>query len=429
MDIERRIAALVENPFDWDGWEAACVAVRKLDLAAQLAGRSAAGASIETLERLVLAVGHARASGDPDDPRALLDERALPPAIERRLPRRRAAYLRVVMAAARCRRVLLRLRGQSTAMQRVRRDVWAACFGPSLYHALGLERLIHDHDVLLLGETGTGKEIVAIAMLDGAPGPSDGSRAPHAMLNVAAVPETLVESELFGHTRGAFTGATSERKGRIRSAVGGCLFIDEIGDLPLPVQAKLLRVMENDLVAPVGSDVEHEAKVRYIAATHKPLDALADAGAFRRDLYERLAGHVIELPPLRERPEDIVDIGMAIVERELGNDRLVDRGRIERWLAGPVARRHPWLGNVRELENVLRDLMLGLEPRVASNRVAPRTLSGFPDRIKSCGATLAEVRDWYAGRVLEHNDRNWARAARVLGIDRTTLRRHLAKGG
>ncbi len=429
MAIDGRVAAVLQNPFDSKGWESACAAVQKLDLTALLAERLLAGAPIDSLERLILAAGHARASSDPDDPAAALGERVLPRSFEKRLPRERAAYLRVVMAAARCRRALLRLRGRSMAMQRVRRNVWAACFGQSLYHALKLERLIHDHDVLLLGETGTGKEAVAIALLDGALGPPDGSRAPRAMLNVAAVPETLVESELFGHTRGAFTGATSERKGRIRSAAGGCLFIDEVGDLPLTVQVKLLRVMENDLVAPIGSDVEHEANVRYIAATHKPLDQLADAGGFRRDLYERLAGHVIRLPPLRERPEDIVDIGMAIVERELGDDILVDRGQIERWLAGPMARRRPWLGNVRELENVLRDLMLGLDPRAASDRVAPEELSGFPDRIKSCSASLTEVRDWYAARVLEHSGGNWAGAARVLGVDRTTLRRHLAKDG
>jgi two-component system response regulator HydG len=428
MGIESRVAAALKNPFDTAGWEAACAALLKLDLAAAVREWLGQGSSIESVERLILAAAHARACTDADDPGGALGERLLPRALERRMPRARTAYLRVVMAAARCRRALLRLRGRSTAMQHVRRDVWAACFGQSLYHALRLERLIHDHDVLLQGETGTGKELVAIALLDGAPGPPDGSRAPRAVLNVAAVPETLVESELFGHTRGAFTGATSERKGRIRSAAGGCLFIDEVGDLPLTAQAKLLRVMENDLVAPIGSDVEAEADVRYVGATHKQLDALAEQGSFRRDLYERLAGHVIRLPPLRERPEDILDIGMAIVERELGSDTLIDRAEIERWLGGPIARDHQWLGNVRELENVLRDLMLGLDAGIEPSRVDLAALSGFPDRIRSSKATLSEVRDWYAGRVLEQHAGNYARAARVLGIDRTTLRRHVMKG-
>jgi DNA-binding NtrC family response regulator len=425
--LEASIRSLLENPFSGGGWDAAAETLRHVDLGERigiLAGRAAP--DLQAIERLILACGHARACADPDNPDGALGERLLPRALERRLPRHRSAYLRIVMAAARCRRVLLRLRGTSQAMQNVRRSVWAACFGQSLSHALALERVIHDHDVLVLGETGTGKEAVAIAILDGAPGPANGSRAPRGMLNVAAVPETLVESELFGHTRGAFTGATSERKGRIRSAAGGCLFIDEVGDLPLPVQAKLLRVMENDLVAPIGSDVEHEANVRYVAATHKPLDALAAEGSFRRDLYERLAGHIIRIPPLRERPEDILDIGMAIVEHDLGDDTLVDRRAIERWLTGPVARRHPWLGNVRELQNTLRDLMLGLDTGIAvPSPPSGATLAGVPDRIQSSRATLSEVRDWYTARVLAESGGNLARAARILGVDRTTLRRHL----
>jgi DNA-binding NtrC family response regulator len=425
VGADRRIQTLLGNPFG-DGWERACAALRHLDVASAASERLSSG-DTEAAERVILGVGHARACSDPDDPAHALGERHLPRALERRLPQPRGAYLRVVMAAARCRRALLRLHGRSPAMQAVRRDTWGACFGESLYHALKLGRLIHDHDVLLLGETGTGKEAVAIAILEGEPGPADGSRAPRAMLNVAAVPDTLVESELFGHVRGSFTGATSDRRGRIRSAAGGCFFLDEVGDLPQTAQVKLLRVMENDLVAPIGSDVEHEANVRYVAATHKPLDVLAEQGSFRRDLYERMAGHVIRLPPLRERPEDVVDIGMAFVERELGSETLVDRSTIERWLAGPEAQRHDWFGNVRELENALRDLMLGLDPSITPAKPAVREAPTVPERVRKLRASLAETSDWYIARVLEETGGNHSRAARLLGIDRTTLRRRLSR--
>ena len=426
MTTDRRADALLRNPFANAAWEQASIAMHHVNLASAASERLAAGET-EAAERLVLGIGHARACSDPDDPTNALGERQLPRALERRLPHARGAYLRVVMAAARCRRALLRLHGRSPAMQAVRHDTWAACFGDSLYHALKLGRLIHDHDVLLLGETGTGKEAVATAILEGEPGPADGSRAPRAMLNVAAVPETLVESELFGHVRGAFTGATSDRKGRIRSAAGGCFFLDEVGDLPPTAQVKLLRVMENDLVAPIGSDVEHEADVRYVAATHKPLDALAEQGSFRRDLYERMAGHVIRLPPLRERPEDVVDIGMAFVERQLGSETIVDRDAIERWLAGPAAQRHAWFGNVRELENALRDFMLGLDPSIEPPKPPARDATTIPERVRKLRATLAETGDWYMARVLDETGGNHSRAARLLGIDRTTLRRRLGR--
>ncbi|MCC6664425.1 MAG: sigma-54-dependent Fis family transcriptional regulator [Polyangiaceae bacterium] len=430
MPGEALLHAALANPFARGSeWAQASARLRRVDLAEAVGAALRAGDAVRA-EQLVLAVGQARACEEPGEPASALGERHLPRAVERRLPRERAAYLRIVMAAARCSRALQQLRGSSSAMQAVRREAWAACFGQSLRHALELEQLIHDHDVLLLGETGTGKEAVAIALLEGAPGPADGSPAPRAMLNVAAIPETLVESELFGHVRGAFTGATRDRKGRIRSAAGGCLFLDEVGDLPLTTQVKLLRVMENDLVAPIGSDVEHVANARYIGATHKPLDELADRGLFRRDLYERFAGHVIRLPPLRERPEDLLEIGRGILDAALGEQTLVERPPIERWLRGSTARSHHWKGNVRELENVLRDLMLGLDPQLepARSSAGQPAGNGLPEAIRDLRAPLREVVEWYVQRVFETQGRNAARTARALGVDRTTLRRRLGKG-
>ena len=380
-------------------------------------------------KKLVLALGHREACRTPDAPEHVLA--AMPAAVFDRLPRSRGGYLRVVMAAGRCHRALQALQGSSSAMADLRRRVWAACFGHSLRRALEMERVIRDHDVLLLGETGTGKELVAQALLAGRPGDSAGAPAPSASLNAAAVPETLVESELFGHVKGAFTGATESRAGRIRSADGGTLFLDEVGDLPTTTQVKLLRVIETNEVIPVGSDVVHRAEVRYVAATHKDLGAMVESRSFRQDLFERLAGNVVRLPPLRERPEDIPAIGEHFVRGYIGAGltRDDDVDRLQSWLHAPTTRSYAWPGNVRELQNALRNLMLGLEPGLRGRRSATGPASSsetrIPDRVQRGVASLAEVRGWYVGEVMGRSEGNMSVAARVLGVDRTTVRRYV----
>ena len=383
----------------------------------------------ESAERVVLAIAHARAHAIPDDPARLLGPEVLSPSLSRALPHSRAEYLAVAAAAGRSYRALQVLQGDSVAMSRVRHATWAACFGDSLLHALVLARIIHDHDVLIFGETGTGKEAVANAIQEGCIGPKDGSPAPRAALNVAAVPETLVAAELFGHVKGAFTGASDTRIGRIRSAFGGSLFLDEVGDLAPSTQVKLLRVIETDEVSPLGSDRTYHASCRYVAATHKDLEGMVTTGEFRRDLYERLAGNVIRLPPLRERPEDIASIGQAFVARHLPSGALPStQRRIERWLESEEARRHTWPGNVRELQNALRNMLLGLDPGLDAAHLkanATEHLEALPASFRDCRATMGQLTSWYVQRVLEHTDNNVAHAARILAVDRTTVRRRL----
>lgn len=383
-------------------------------------------------------MAHARAHAAPGEPARLAGPDVLSSTLSRALPHSRAEYLAVAAAAGRSFRALQVLQGESEAMSTVRHATWAACFGDSLLHALVLARIIHDHDVLILGETGTGKEAVAHAIQEGCIGPKDGSPAPRAALNVAAVPETLVAAELFGHVKGAFTGATDTRIGRIRSAFGGSLFLDEVGDLAPSTQVKLLRVIETDEVTPLGSDRTYHASCRYVAATHKDLEGMVATGEFRRDLYERLAGNVIRLPPLRERPEDIASIGRAFVARHLPAGALAStRRRIEAWLDSEEARRHAWPGNVRELQNALRNLLLGLDPgvdRAAAAHAAARAgdgaaeraaeaLEALPASLRECRATMDQLIGWYVQRVLERTGHNVAHAARILGVDRTTVRR------
>jgi DNA-binding NtrC family response regulator len=334
------------------------------------------------------------------------------------------------MAAGRCYHALRQLEGSSAAMREVRRATWAACFGDSLLHTLALAQVIFDHDVLILGETGTGKEAIALAIQEGCVGPANGSPAPRAALNAAAVPQTLIESELFGHIKGAFTGATETRKGRIRSAHGGCFFLDEVGDLEATTQVKLLRVIETDEVHPLGSDESHTAHCRYVAATHKDLEGMVDDGVFRRDFYQRLAGNVIRLPPLRERPEDIPEIGRAFVQRFLPEGQLPEtRDRLLSWLESREAQRYAWPGNVRGLQNTLRNLLLGLPPGIGdeSAPIADPTVETLPASIRDCAATMQDVEEWYLARVLDHTGENLAASARILGVDRTTVRRRARK--
>ncbi len=377
---------------------------------------------------VVLAFGHAQACAPLASAREVLGAQELPSSLLKELPHARADYQRIAKAAGRAHRALAELLGVSPSMAALRRDIWAACFGESLLHGLDLERVIRDHDVLVLGETGTGKERVAQVFLEATMGPADGSRAPRAALNAAALPDTLVESELFGHEKGAFTGAKDARLGRLRAAAGGAFFLDEVGDLPQTTQVKLLRVMETNEIQPLGSDSGHEADVRYIAATHKNLESMVEAGEFRRDLFERLAGITVRIPPLRERPEDIEAIGLAFVEDYLpGKASHPSCKAISKWLCSSEARNYAWPGNVRELQNALRNLLLGLPPglkeqRHASSRSEDSTL---PEPIRAGSASLRWVTDWYIELVLRSHQHNLTTASQLLGVDRSTLRRRL----
>jgi transcriptional regulator of acetoin/glycerol metabolism len=420
---DRVISAFIGNPFVLDSAERAAAehALAALDVP-QLKKDLVATDATERAKLLALAVGHAQACrGDAE----VLAPAIVPPGVARKLPRKLSDYRRVALAAGRAFAQLSAIRGSSLLLRHTRRDTWAACFGDSLRHVLELEPVIRDHDVLILGETGTGKESFARAIQLATPGGADGGPAPSGAINAAAIPDTLVESELFGHVKGAFTGASETRAGRLRTAHGGSFFLDEVGDLPTTTQVKLLRVIETDEVFPVGSDTPAPADVRYIAATHKDLEEMVRANAFRRDLFERLAGNVIRIPPLRDRPEDIQEIGVGFVRSYLGEGR--ELGPLGDWLSSHDARSYAWPGNVRELQNALRNLMLGLTPRLGSDVGGGSTeeLRDVPPAIRSRAATMDAVQQWYVRAVLEEQRGNVTQAARVLGVDRSTIRRRL----
>ena len=274
-----------------------------------------------------------------------------------------------------------------------------------------------DATVLLLGESGTGKELVARAIHHN----SARRGRPFVPVNCAAIPETLLESELFGHEKGAFTGAVRKRAGLFADAHGGTLFLDEVGDIPLPVQAKLLRALQEKTIRPVGGSQEIQLDVRLVSATHRDLLALVGEGRFRDDLYYRLAVIPIRLPSLRERSEDLLLLANHFLARaSAGLGKRMD-GFDEDATAWLLA--HRWPGNVRELENVIeRAVTLARGPRVVR---ADLGIEFTPEGAASLSLrpTLAELEEQYIRQVIEETNGDKAAAATILGISVRTLQR------
>jgi two-component system nitrogen regulation response regulator GlnG len=313
-----------------------------------------------------------------------------------------------------------------------------------VYKAIGR---VADRDVpvLITGESGTGKELVARALYHH----SARAAKPFLALNCAAIPENLLESELFGHEKGAFTGADRRRIGRFEQCNGGTLFLDEIGDMPPALQAKLLRVLQEQAFERVGGGETIRTDVRVIAATHRNLRAWSDEGRFRPDLYYRLGVFTIHLPPLRERGDDLpllVEYYLKRVSRELGREvRGVAPEALEHMRA------YSWPGNVRELQSVLKQALLRAHGRVLLPEFLPELSEAPAAPAASPGGGIdpeaflrrrlgPDSRDLYAEfhreldrlvlpRILERTGGNQARAAVLLGIARHTLRTKLRELG
>lgn len=278
-----------------------------------------------------------------------------------------------------------------------------------------------DATVLLTGESGAGKERIARLIHES----SRRQGGPFVAINCAAVPETLIESELFGHARGAFTGAVSERAGLFEAARGGTLLLDEVGELPLPMQAKLLRVLQEREVRRVGENKTRPIDVRLVAATHRDLQAEVKAGRFREDLLFRLRVVALTVPPLRERPEDVVPLARLALAEATRRAKLPPRE-----LSPAVSRKlleYPWPGNVRELFNAMERAAVLADRRAIQLDDLPAevTLPPSPALQLSRGGTLAELERHaiLSTLVLEHGNR--AKTAARLGIGQATLFRKL----
>ena len=279
---------------------------------------------------------------------------------------------------------------------------------------------VTDVTVLICGETGTGKELLAKALQEHSPR----AKKPFITLNCAALPESLVESELFGHRRGAFTGAVENQTGRLQAASGGTLFMDEVDSLPLAVQAKLLRFLESGDIQPVGDTAAQRVDVRIIAATNTNLEEKIAKGEFRQDLYYRLNVVPLEIPPLRERMGDIhllmnhflnhFSAAHKLTAPTLSNDALA------------ILLKHEWPGNVRELRNVCERFCILMAGRHIEEASLPDDIAGPPAEadeflLPTEGIDLEQLEIFLIQQALERTQDNRTHAARLLGISRDTL--------
>ncbi|MBU0945691.1 MAG: sigma-54 dependent transcriptional regulator [Proteobacteria bacterium] len=278
--------------------------------------------------------------------------------------------------------------------------------------------------VLITGESGTGKELVARAIHTHSERPD----SPFVRVNCAAIPRDLLESELFGHCRGAFTGAVNDRKGAFILADGGTLFLDEIGDLPLDLQPKLLHAVEEKSVTPVGATKAQTVDVKIIAATNHNLDEMIQSGLFRSDLYYRLNSFHIPLPPLRKRGKDLIELVEYFLDRfcrEQGHKSLtIDAEALK------LLHNYPWPGNIRELRNVLERIVLTCKNGVITSEMLPEKIKWY------CTATKKKDKESFdlpaqekqlIAAALENCGWNQSESARKLGVSRNSLRYRMKK--
>jgi transcriptional regulator with PAS, ATPase and Fis domain len=285
-------------------------------------------------------------------------------------------------------------------------------------------------NVLVTGESGTGKELVVRAVHDLSPW----ARGPFSPINCGAIPSALLESELFGHVRGAFTGADRDRPGRLEQASGGTLFLDEIGEMPLSLQVKLLRVLQEREFEPLGSSARRKAEFRLVAATNRDLEDCVVEGTFRQDLFFRLDVIRLHLPALRDRPMDIAPLARHFLRQFAA----LTGSAVEDFSAAAIGvlERHHWPGNIRELENVVQSLVVlkgsgMLHAEDVSARIGGRILpaergtSGLSVELPEDGLNLKDALDrleqHLVRQALKRTGGNKAKAAALLGINRTTL--------
>ena len=294
---------------------------------------------------------------------------------------------------------------------------------------IGNSRSGNDTSILIQGESGSGKEIIARAVHE----VSQGNRDRFMEINCSALPETLLESELFGHEKGAFTDAKNRKEGLFTLAGEGTIFLDEIGEMGILLQSRLLRVLESRRFRRVGGKDDLEVGARVVAATNRNLNEAIESGAFRNDLYYRLQVVELEVPALRERPRDLevlINHFLTGFNLEMGLEcEMVDAALLE------TLQKYPWPGNVRELRNVLKRIMILEEPRrLEAAHFPPHILSGRNPRTAAKHQTvgqatglmpLADVEKLQILYTLEQTDNNKSKAARILGISRQTLREKL----
>jgi transcriptional regulator with PAS, ATPase and Fis domain len=305
---------------------------------------------------------------------------------------------------------------------------------PNFESLIRSARMVSATDVtfLIIGETGTGKEVLALALQQHSPR----ADRPFITINCAALPEALAESELFGHKKGSFTGATGNQLGRLQAANGGTVFLDEVDSLPIPLQAKLLRFLETGEIQPVGETSTQHVDVRIIAATNANLQDRISRGEFRRDLYYRLNVVPLEIPPLRERIGDVQELLQHFI-LQFTRDHALPKVSVSKSAMNKLIA-YSWPGNVRELRNVCERLCILLAGRtIEENSLPPEIVSRMSPTSPSCseielperGINLEQVEIDLIRQALERTNGNRSRSAKLLGISRDTLLYRMQKYG
>ena len=311
---------------------------------------------------------------------------------------------------------------------RLKEDLKATQFGSLIGACEGMQDVFRkvsrvaptDIPVMVLGETGTGKELIARELHRR----STRAEGPFVAVNCGAIPEGLLESELFGHVRGAFTGAVATTAGKFHVASGGTLFLDEVADLPLSLQVKLLRVLQDGMVTRVGSSRPEHVNVRIVTATNRDLKTEIKAGRFREDLFFRVAVVAIVLPPLRDRGDDIELLAQYFLTRFAGEFGVKVRGFSPE--AVKAMRKYPWPGNIREMENRLRKALLFADgPMVKRDHLD--LPEADPDDILPLGVARERFERDYVMGVLRKNQGNRTKTARDLGVEPRTIFRYLER--
>ena len=299
-------------------------------------------------------------------------------------------------------------------------DIIGACQGMMDVYKRIDKIALTDISVLITGETGTGKELIAREIHRRSPR----AKGPFITINCGAIPENLLESELFGHVKGAFTGAVATKPGKFQAAIGGSLFLDEIGEMPLQLQVKLLRALQEKIVYKVGENRGEPVDIRVVCATNKILDEEVKKGAFREDLYFRINVVTLKLPPLRERGDDIVVLAKFFITRYAREFNAKAKGFTPSCTV--AMKKYGWPGNIRELENRLKKAVVLADKPL----LTPEDLDLRPenlDPIMPLALAKEEFQKRYINEVLERNNGNRTKTAKDLGVDPRTIFRHLEK--
>lgn len=349
-------------------------------------------------------------------------------------------------------RMLEKLRGTSYWAKQLKSHIWSACFGADLRKLLVYEPLLHEHNVLILGPTGSGKELVAQVLLSAAPGEwlekkesLDWSGHRTEALNLAEFPRDLMAAQIVGYKRGSYTGAVQDFEGVLSRCHRGVVFLDEVGELPMEGQVVLLRALETKRVRPLGAASTEAADSRVIAATHSQLDRPEECPEFRRDLFYRLAGHIIRVPPLAQRTDDLLPIALGFLDswgvKQQASLHLEDpRHKLTQWLEKEEIQSYTWPGNVRELKRMAAQVLLGEElslpltgpqesqtPAQVHTRRAPASPTAIthhpeiPNALIDGQWSMEDMRLWYIQHVLKLTGGRQKEASERLNIHRTTI--------